>query len=140
MKITIIIFAMLVKSLSIFAQEGSANNEKIIYFAHVSNDSLKAKTFHEYADSINNFQTGNLPYFIQDPCLDLTVGLWKSFHSPMSIRWEILQKVNNKAALKRVLATKDRSLFLKCSSKSTFQIPYFDKSYKYLIKKRIKEL
>ena len=140
MKITIIIFAILVKSLSIFAQETSANNEKVIYLAHVSMDSIKAKIFHEYADSINNFQTGNLPSFVQNPCFDLNVGLWKSFHSPMSIRWEILQKVNNKAALKRILTTKDRSLFLKCSSKSTFQIHYFDKSYKYLIKKRIKEL
>lgn len=140
MKITIIIFALLVNSLSVFAQKGSDNNEKFIYSAHISMDSIKAKKFHEYADSINNFQLGKLPSFIQNPCLDLTVGLWKSFHSPMSIRWEILQKVNDKATLKRILATKDRSLFLKCSSKSTFQIPYFDKSYKYLIKKRIKEL
>jgi hypothetical protein len=98
----------------------------------------------EFADSINNYSGGTLPNFLFDECFDLQRNFWEGLHSPVSVRWNVLKKVNNKEALKRVLAIHDKRLKKKCryykDSNPEIIIPMIGKSSFQLIRKRYKEL
>jgi|SRR6185503_7502084 len=95
-----------------------------------------------YADSLNNYNGGPLPSFILRPCLDWDKGYWPDLHTAVSIRWLILQKVNNKNALKMVLRTNDSRLKQICTQKADkfLSIPMIEDTFYQLIKKRYKEL
>ncbi|SHN46125.1 hypothetical protein [Chitinophaga sp. CF418] len=97
-----------------------------------------------YADSLNSYTQGALPVFLFDECFDTQASLWHDLHSPVSLRWKILKKVNNKAALKRILNTDDNRLDKKCSygdrKESEFDIPMIDRSFRQLIRKRYDQL
>src|ERR1700761_3691543 len=61
----------------------------------------EVKTF---AYSINHYIVGNPPpNFLLDECFELDNLLWTSFHPSNSVRWEILQHVTNKDALKALM-------------------------------------
>lgn len=97
-----------------------------------------------YADSLNHYAKGELPFFLFNKCFDLQRSLWKGFHEPISLRWAILEKVNNKESLKIILNSHDMKLKLKCAydkgSKPQIVIPMIEKSFYQLIKKRYMQL
>lgn len=98
----------------------------------------------DFADSINNYTGGALPNFLFDECFDSQSNLWDGLHSPVSLRWKVLEKVSSKDALKRILATHDKRLKTKCSynkgSNPEITIPMIEKSFCQLIRKRYKQL
>ncbi len=97
-----------------------------------------------YADSINLYSGGKIPNFLINECFDLQSYLWQGFHSPISLRWKILGKVNNKKALKRLLDSNDKRLLSICNyEKGTnpeIVVPLIGKSFYELIWKRYKQL
>jgi hypothetical protein len=95
-----------------------------------------------YADSINSISKQEFPRFLFNPCLDLDKSLWIQLEPRSSIRWSIFERVNNKAALERIVSSKDKRLRLKCKNieKSWHGIPYTDKSNAELARKRLKSL
>lgn len=97
-----------------------------------------------FADSLNNYAGGQLPDFLFDECFDLQRNLWEGLHSPVSLRWKVLEKVTNKQALKMILDIHDKRLKQKCSydkgSNPEIVIPMIEKSFSQLIRKRYKQL
>jgi len=97
-----------------------------------------------YADSLNNLINGVLPDFIFNQCFDLQRYFWQDLHHPISLRWEVLEKVNNKNALKQILGLKDKRLKIKCdyvkNSSPELTIPMISKSFYQLVRKRYKEI
>jgi hypothetical protein len=97
-----------------------------------------------FADSLNNYTGGQLPDFIFDECFDLQRDLWENLHSPVSLRWKVLEKVTNKKSLKIILDNHEKRLHKKCSfdkeSNPAIIIPMIKKSFRQLIRKRYKQL
>jgi hypothetical protein len=97
-----------------------------------------------FADSLNNYTGGELPNFLFDECFDLQSNLWEGFHSPVSLRWKVLEKVNNPQILKKILDTHDKRLNKRCyydkGSNPAIVIPMIKKSFRQLIRKRYKQL
>jgi hypothetical protein len=95
-----------------------------------------------FADSLNNFTGGALPNFLLDECFDVQRNLWEGLHSPVSLRWKVLEKVNNKQALKMILDKYGKRLKQKCNydkgSNPEVVIPMSGKSFYQLIRKRYK--
>ena len=94
---------------------------------------------------MNYFSGDKIPDFLFEECLELRRDLWKGLHKPISVRWEILQKVHDKTALEAVLKDGDRRLKKKCKlieepGYPNFKIPYINKSFYQLIMKRCLEL
>lgn len=98
-----------------------------------------------FANSLNNYSGGRLPAFLFDKCFDLQSGIWEGFHSPVSLRWKVLEKVNNKNALKLILDKNDRRLKRKCSYDNHGEypqlvIPMIEKSFCQLLWERYEQL
>lgn len=104
------------------------------------NEQIKA-----YADSINNYVIGTKPpNFLFDECFEIDNALWKSFHPSTSVRWEILQQVKNKSALKAIMGSHRKMLDQKCSSERIHDykitIPTADQSFYQLMRRRYRQL
>lgn len=99
-----------------------------------------------YVDSINNIpQMNSLPKFLFDRCFEYNLPIVKGFHSTEDFRWEIINQVTNKQALKFILNNKDSRLRKTClrykSSKSSKIInPYSKLSFYDLVKLKYKTL
>ncbi len=99
-----------------------------------------------YVDSINNIhQVNSLPKFIFDRCFEYNLPIVKGFHSTEDFRWEIINQVTNKNALKFILSNKDSRLKKTClrykNSKSSKIInPYSKLSFYDLIRLKYKIL
>ena len=121
------------------------NNNTIV---NVSFGIDRVKARHEkinvFADSLNSYTNGTLPNFLFDECFDLQSNLWDGLHSPVSLRWKVLEKVNNKQSMKMILATHDKRLKQKCSydkgSNPQIVVPMIQKSFYQLIRKRYKQI
>lgn len=97
------------------------------------------------ADSLNNFSGGTPPSFLYNECLDWDGSFWTGLHSPISVRWQILNKVNNKAALNKLLQGIGNALKKKCKLRAedgypNLEIPKIQQSFYRLIKKKYREL
>ena len=106
---------------------------------------LRNKELSVYADSINRYTGEKLPNFLYDLCLDWKASYWPDMHSATSVRWMILEKVNNKAALKLVLHKHEKQLKLRCDHIADKVYPYLSvpmikKSFYQLMKKRYNQL
>ncbi len=113
----------------------------------VTSDLMKVRgeKLKSFADSINCYKTGKIPTFLLNKCFDYSNTIPAiSFHAEVSTRWLILEKVNNKKALKRILNSKERKINCKCkyalNKAETYHVPLSDLSFYELIKKRYKEL
>jgi hypothetical protein len=97
-----------------------------------------------FADNINNYKGGILPEFLFDECFDLQSNLWDDLHSPVSLRWRVLEKATNRQALKSILDMHDKRLKQKCNydkgSHPEIIIPMIKRSFYRLIRKRYKQL
>jgi hypothetical protein len=142
MRVIFILF-LIVNASYLFAQNksDSGNLKTIINIDRVKE---RQKRIDIFADSINNFKGGDVPSFLYNACFDLQASLWNGFHSDVSLRWTVLQRVNNKKALKMLLKTGDKKLDEKCGSliknNPEEYIPLIDKSFLDLIRKRYKQM
>jgi hypothetical protein len=97
-----------------------------------------------FADSINNYKGGVLPTFLFNECFDLESNLWNGLHSAVSLRWNVLKKVSNKEALKKILASHDKRLKRKCnydkSANPLIEVPLIRKSFYDLIQIKLSQL
>ena len=97
-----------------------------------------------YANTINSYDGGDLPAFLFDSCFDTQIDLWEGLHSPVSLRWMVLEQVYNKEALGLILSSQDKRLKSKCKydkrANDGIVIPMIKKSYFELIQKRYKQL
>lgn len=140
----ILLFILLFNGLFSIAQR--SNDTIIVVSVGLSIDKVKERQekINAFADSLNSYAEGALPNFLFDECFDLQRSLWEGLHSPVSLRWKILEKVINKEALKRVLATNDERLKRKCKydkgSNPEIIIPMIEKSFCQLLRKRYKQL
>jgi len=104
----------------------------------------RQEKINSFADSINNYVVGAIPDFLFDECFDNQSNLWTGLHSPASLRWQVLEKVSNKEAIKYILATHDKRLKRKCTydkgSNPELIIPMIKKSFYQLLRKRHKQL
>lgn len=100
----------------------------------------KDKLMGAYVDSLNNLGLkDDIPRFVFDECLEYDIILRGSYHSDVSVRWEILKKVTNKAALQMILQSDDRRLKARCGKYKgdrKLKIPFSDKSFYDLVEKR----
>lgn len=147
----ILLLILFLQMLSVDAQEkidsvAVDKTEEYVSTFRIKSGDRRSYRIQIYADSINNYISGPLPNFLSVACFDRYCGLWEGFHSPACIRWEILKRVNNKAALKKILKKHDNNLDLTCkyvpepNNIYVFQIPMEDKSTFVLIRKRYREL
>lgn len=126
----------------------SAQNkhDSMIVSTHLRIDRVKERQrkIDIFADSINNYNGGNVPCFLYNECFELNAPLSRGFHSSVSLRWQVLQRVNNRKALKMLLKSANKKeLNKKCSLDRDNQedhISLIDKSFGALIRKRFKEM
>lgn len=106
---------------------------------------LRNEEISAFAGSINKYTGGRLPNFLFDICLDWQAAYWPDLHAATSVRWMILEKVNNKISLKLILKTRYKRLKLHCNHVSDnfypyLAIPMIKKSFYKLIRKRYRQL
>jgi len=110
----------------------------------VSTSNLRQKEISKYTDSINHYLGGKIPSFLLNPCFDLQRNLWLDMHSPVSLRWEVLENVTNKRAMEKIIKTKNEKLNVICQYSSTaypeIVIPMIDKSFFELLNMRYKQI
>ncbi|SDF70686.1 hypothetical protein [Chitinophaga filiformis] len=123
----------------------NAKLKKIVFESQeVSVDEINEGRIARYADSINCYRRGELPYFLTEACFDYRRSFWPSFHSPISVRWSVLKQVKNKKALKRILNTNDPRLKRTCYTGKQdaygIVVPDIEKSFFDLLKERYDQL
>ena len=137
-------FMLLFNTQFLFAQTKSDTSVLVSVGLGLDKVKERQEKINAFADSINNYTTGALPEFLLDECFDNQVSLWEGFHSPISLRWKILEKVSDKDALKQILATHDKRLKRKCrynrGSNPEIIIPMIRKSFYQLLQKRYRQL
>lgn len=111
---------------------------------HIDFVKEREKAIAVFSDSINNYNGEKVPCFLYNECFDLNAPLWRGFHFTRSLRWQVLQKVNNKQALAMLLKTDRKKMDKRCTTlnkeKQEDYLPFIEKSFWQLIRKRYKEL
>ncbi|WP_343673622.1 hypothetical protein [Chitinophaga sp.] len=136
---------LLLAALYIYSANAQTKNDTVPKMS-IKIDRLKEKRdkINAYADSINHYNGGVLPCFLLEACFDYKNYLWDGPHDRISPRWKILQKVNNKIALGKIIANNDKRMDEKCSSVKPYDIrtdiPFMKESFLALLKIRYKEL
>ena len=93
-----------------------------------------------YADSINSFSLDLIPTFLYNVEFDSKFSfLWKSKADPFSIRYSILEEVDDVDALERILLINDKRLKSTCKN-DYFNVPFIEYSWKELIQLRIERI
>ncbi|SDF70532.1 hypothetical protein [Chitinophaga filiformis] len=123
----------------------NAKPKRIVFTSPmVSSDALNEEQIATYADSINGYRRGEIPYFLTEVCFDHQKNYWPNFHSPISVRWSVLKQVKNKKALKRILNTNDPRLKRTCYTGKQdaygIVVPDIEKSFFDLLKERYDQL
>lgn len=130
----------------VMAQDRSELNDSNSRRGYVTIPFPKMRNFDivKLADSINEYKGRELPSFLIDKCVDLRRQYWPNYHLAISIRWEILEKVNNKFALKAILNRNDARLKCKCSYEGNvypyIKVPLIQFTTEQLIRKRYQQL
>jgi hypothetical protein len=144
--IYIIVFCLL-KYCTMFGQTNQDSSKSFITVSPLKVDigQENLKKIVVFADSINKYYGGPPPQFIFDVCFDWNASFWPDLHSPTSVRWQILEEVTNKKALKMILKIQDKRMKLKCSHITDKVYPYLtvpmiNKSFYQLMRKRFRQL
>ena len=139
-------FILIFKMSALFAQASASSDTILIVKDKYDWRKVRNAKLMTYADSINNYSRGEpLPNFLFDVCFDNHSVYWPDMHTAISVRWKILEMVNNPIALKQILITRDKRLKKSCDHISEKKYPYllapmWKKTFYQLIKKRYREL
>ncbi len=142
----ILLLLSLINFHSLFSQNinDSISIEDLIHCISINGLEIQRQKYAAYADSLNNYSGGEIPFFFNDLCIDWQRSFWEGLHTPMSIRWYIISKVTNKEALKKLLSSDDKKLHEICSMQKdpvlSRTVPMIELSYYELIKKRYNQL
>lgn len=139
----LLLFLVVINFSKLYAQEPDSLN-KYLFVSVIRGEELE-KELKQLADSINHFSGEELPSFLKDECLDWQGRYWEGLHSPTSVRWEVLKRVENKRALRELLQIGSENLKKRCSWKKLdvypfLEIPDINKSFYELIKLRLTQL
>jgi len=95
-----------------------------------------------YIDSLNNTDNeAELPLFLGDPQFDYkNRGIWKSFHSPISVREQIINRINNCRPLLLIVNSKNENFRKKPQIEENLMPPKIEMSFYDLVLKRIESL
>lgn len=96
-----------------------------------------------YIDSLDNpaGKDSALPLFLFDPQFDYRHrAVWSTLHTPVSVRGQIINRVNKCEILKRILASKNNDLRKKPFIEDELPVPDMDLSTYDLVLKRVREL
>jgi hypothetical protein len=95
-----------------------------------------------YVDSTENLKAeSEIPHFLFDAQFDYSnVGAWPSAHTPLSVRAQIINRVNNCNSLKIIYQSKRRELFNTPVLKDGLKVPLAEYSFHDLIKRRLADL
>ncbi|MEO8148223.1 MAG: hypothetical protein ABI723_11320 [Bacteroidia bacterium] len=108
---------------------------RTVYLSNELNAKFQMKI---YSDSLNNLkENAPLPKFLFNPCFDNQPIYWKNLHTPISLRSLVINEVHNKKVLLRM--SKEKRLRNICKEKSSFIIPYSEKSYYILIQEKLQK-
>lgn len=144
-KMKILFILILVSNTYCLSAQNKPDSTIILTHFRIDRVKERQRKIDIFADSINNYNGGNVPCFLYNECFDLNAPLWRGLHSSVSLRWEVLQRVNNKKALKMLLKSANkRELNKKCSlidrDNQEDRISLIDKSFGALIRKRYIEM
>jgi hypothetical protein len=136
-----LLFILIFQGQFLFAQR---NNDTVVSPIRIDRVKERQEKISVFSDSLNNYGGEAIPYFLFDECFDLQKNLWEGAHSPVSLRWKVLERVDNKQALKMILDKHDKRLKQKCNydkgSNPEIIVPMIKKSFCQLIKKRYKQI
>jgi len=112
------------------------NKEKILQDA---NKTILEKYIEPFIDSINNaVDEPNLPKFLSDKQFDYKHrGIWVSPHNPISVRTQIINRVNNCKALLIIAKSGNDDYKRKPEIKDNLIPPFSDLSFYDLVSRRI---
>lgn len=144
MKVKICLIVMLLLNVQLLTAQNSDTSIHVSIGLGIDRVKERQEKINSFADSINRYAEKELPSFLFDECFDLQSSLWEGLHSPVSLRWKVLEKVNNREVLRTILNTNDKRLKKKCAynkgSQPEIIIPMIEKSFYQLIRKRYKQL
>jgi hypothetical protein len=143
-KMKLLLLTILVFNAYCLSAQNKSDSTVIITHFQIDRVKEREKKVLVFADSINNYKGGDVPHFLYNECFDFNAPLWRGFHSNVSLRWQVLEMVNNKNALKILLKSHDKKLGKKCSLVDTYDqengIPLINKSFLDLIRKRYRQI
>lgn len=121
---------------------GCSSTKKGLFISQDARSYLKS-----CSDSINMVvETKIVPQFVYDPCFDYQKRYWPNLHNAISLRNIVVEEIHNSKAIEYILNLNDSRLEVTCNRpKDTiglayYKIPGIDKSFKYLLLARLKEL
>lgn len=117
---------------TIFEEKIKASENKTFLEGYISN----------YVDSLNNVsEESELPYFLNDPQFDFSHrGVWETLHSPISVRNQIISRINNCKTLQLIINSSNLNYQKKPTSEENLNPPHSDKSFYDLVKIRFTSL
>lgn len=107
-----------------------------------SNKTLLEIYISEYVDSIENAANeSDLPSFLSDSQFDFkNRGIWKSFHHPISVRAQIINRTNNCKSLLLIMKSQNDEIRKKPHIEDNLKPPFIELSFYDLIVNRINVL
>jgi len=108
----------------------------------VENMSLLELYVSKYVDSVNlATNEEELPKLLNDPQFDYrNSGIWESPHNPISVRGEIVNRVNNCKSLQLIINSKNERFRMRPYIENNLAPPLIELSFFDLVLKRIKSL
>jgi len=107
-----------------------------------SNKTVLEKYLAKYIDSINNATTeSELPLFVRDVQFDYNNrGLWTSFHNPISVRAQIIDRVSNCKSLMLIIKSELPEFKKKPQIEDGLRPPFIELSLHDLVSRRMEIL
>lgn len=107
-----------------------------------SNKTFLEQYLSKYVDSLNNAATeADLPFFLSDSQFDYrNKGAWESFHNPISVREQIINRVINCKPLQLIIQSNNENFRKKPLIEDDLRLPFIKLSFYDLVMKRSKIL
>lgn len=107
-----------------------------------SNKNFLEQYLIKYIDSLNDaVSEAELPHFLNDSQFDYrNKGAWESFHNPISVRAQIIDRVSNCKPLQLIIISKNKNFKKKPIIENDLRLPCGEQSFYDIAMKRIETL
>ena len=111
-------------------------------FLQNTNRTILEQYLEKFVDSINQASSETeLPYFLNDSQFDFkNKGIWPSFHTPISVRSQIINRVNNCNSLRLIVNSKNMNYKNRPHEEDSLSPPSITLSYHDLVLSRLQSL
>lgn len=108
-------------------------------FFKKENSSFLERYISKYVDSLNNIMDETeIPVFLSDSQFDYkNKGIWHSFHTPISVRSQIINRVNSCKALTLIVNSENAAIKRKPYIEDSLTVPFIEFSFYDLALKRL---